>query len=121
MSMEQKFDGFDIHHDVIGDDPVVGGVVYNASEWVADHEGVIRRSEHAREYAPTTQERAEDEILERAEALGHEFAAAIRNISTGPTISDLLRRYSQLLRDAEEWDVQPSRIEAVIDAATHHA
>ncbi|MBD8056434.1 hypothetical protein ICV35_22540 [Rhodococcus ruber] len=60
-------------------------------------------------------------IMRRAEVLGHDFAAVIRHVSTGPNISDLLRRYTQLLRDAEAGGVPTSRIEAVIDAATDHA
>jgi len=62
-----------------------------------------------------------DAIMRRAESLGDDFAAVIRNVSTGPNISDLLRRYSQLLRDAEAAGVRTARIEAVIDAATDHA
>lgn len=62
-----------------------------------------------------------DVIMRRAESLGHDFAAVVRNVSTGPNISGLLRRYSQLLRDAEAAGVPTARIEAVIDAATDHA
>jgi len=62
-----------------------------------------------------------DAIMRRAESLGDDFAAVIRNVSNGPNISDLLRRYSQLLRDAEAAGMRTGRIEAVIDAATDHA
>ncbi|MEF9411334.1 hypothetical protein AB0P13_23155 [Rhodococcus pyridinivorans] len=62
-----------------------------------------------------------DAILRRAECLGNDFAAVIRNVSTGPRISDLLRRHSQLLRDAEARGVRTSRIKAVIDAAIDRA
>lgn len=119
---DQQFEGFDFHRDVVGDDLVVDGVVYDSHIWKEDGEGgVMRRSEAARDLEPTSQEIATDEILCRADAIGGDFAALARSISTGPNISELLRRHSQLLRDAEEWDVQPSRIEAVIDAALANA
>ncbi|MEE2061838.1 hypothetical protein [Rhodococcus artemisiae] len=88
---DQQFEGFDFHRDVVGDDLVVDGVVYDSHIWKEDGAGgVMRRSEAARDLEPTSQEIATDEILRRADAVAGDFAALARNISTGPNISELL-------------------------------
>ncbi|BDB63542.1 hypothetical protein [Rhodococcus sp. RDE2] len=121
-TMDQQFEGFDFARDVIGDDLIVDGVVYDSSIWTVDGEGgVMRRCEEARDLEATSQDIATEEILRRAAAIASDYAALARNISTGPDLAELLRRHRELLCDAETWDVQPSRIENIIDAALANA
>jgi hypothetical protein len=40
---EDDFDGFNFWRDVIGDDLVFGGVVYDSREWTWDYEDGVRR------------------------------------------------------------------------------
>ncbi|WP_445517307.1 UvrD-helicase domain-containing protein [Streptomyces sp. NEAU-174] len=49
-------DGFDFWHDVIGDDLVVGGVVYSSSEWEPDGEGGVQRRQELDEMADALSE-----------------------------------------------------------------
>lgn len=119
---DQQFQGFDFHQDVIGNDLVVEGVVYDSSIWTTDGEGgVMRRSEEACDVEATSQDLATEEILRRAAVIAGDYAALTRNIATGPDLADLAGRHAQLRRDAQEWDVQPSRIDDIIDAAVTNA
>ena len=67
------------------------------------------------EQAPTV--RSAEDLLQRAREIGADFAAADANISTGPTIADLLRRYSTLLSDADAAGFGRERIQDIIDTA----
>lgn len=67
------------------------------------------------EQAPT--ERITGDLAQRARDIGADFAAADANISTGPTLADLLRRYSTLLSDADAAGFGRDRIQEIIDTA----
>ena len=120
MQEHGKNAGFDFDRDVIGEDLVVGGVAYDSTEWVADAEdGVRRRTETVDE--PETlaeyEQRLAGDFHERAEEIGADFAAVSANVSTGPTLSDLLPRYEQLLRDADDAGFDRDRIRELVDTA----
>ncbi|MDV2477281.1 hypothetical protein F8M49_21460 [Rhodococcus zopfii] len=120
MQEQEKNAGFDFDRDVIGEDLVVSGVVYNSTEWVADAEdGVRRRTETVDE--PETlgeyEQRLAGDFRQRAEDIGTDFAKAAANLSTGPTLSDLLSRYEHLLSEADDAGFDRDRIRELVDTA----
>lgn len=120
MQEQGKSAEFDFDRDVIGEDLVVGGVAYHATVWMPDTEdGVRRRTETVDE--PETlaeyEQRLAGDFHQRAEDIGTDFAKAAANLSTGPTLSDLLSRYEQLLSEADDAGFDRDRIRDIVDTA----
>ncbi|MFF0131013.1 UvrD-helicase domain-containing protein [Streptomyces mirabilis] len=101
-------DDFEFFRDVIGDDLVVGGVVYSSAEWEPDPEEGVRRRTDEQDEPVSAEELAAMEVDQEYEALMEEERMAAAEAVTGepevPGQDDFDRHFEDivaLLRGAE--------------------
>lgn len=107
-SAEPDADDFEFFRDVIGDDLVVGGVVYSSAEWEPDPEEGVRRRTDDQDEPVSAEELAAMEVDREYEALIEEERMAAAEAVTGtpevPGQDDFDRHFEDivaLLRSAE--------------------
>ncbi|MFE9449596.1 AAA family ATPase [Streptomyces sp. NPDC006739] len=105
---EPDADDFDFFRDIIGDDLVVGGVVYSSAEWEPDPEEGVRRRTDDQDEPVSAEELAAMEVDQEYEALIEEERMAAAEAVTGepevPGQDDFDRHFEDivaLLRSAE--------------------
>ncbi|MDV2477373.1 hypothetical protein F8M49_21960 [Rhodococcus zopfii] len=112
MQEQEKNAGFDFDRDVIGEDLVVSGVVYNSTEWVADAEdGVRRRTETvdgAGDAGRSNEQRLAGDFRQRARGHRHGLREGRREPVHRPhALRPACSRYEHLLSEGRRRGIRP--------------